>query len=682
MFKTVRFNIDTSTVITSHSKSLAKRFYRDKARSLPDRQGKPGVDMQLVAVKIENFRSIRAATLDSCGELNVLIGRNNSGKSNVLVALNRFFKFCTRGVAASTNLPYLRIDTEVFERNKDLPAAITATFALAEGERISLREGIARESPQMRNALEAIPGDALIECKLVFRQSPRGIAYIGRIAFLSDDGAVEGRQIFKMPYEAASEIATRSQRVQSLKADSEGLSRTIFIDPDEWRMLKDRNYRTPGSSPLRYLKRIEVSPDVMATADRLLNNSDSMEEFNTALRELSASLGEQSSRLAAEENKIGIQTFAGESKSVPGYVDAFMAMVSSCKVHYLTETRKPIGESEARRILNLKTSRGQDEILKRIQALVSDLLGVKIDAFTGDSPSQSTRKDAGPAAEIDIDDFLIQVNGSGIREALRIILDYEFEQPKILLIEEPEVHLHPALEFAMLQYLKRIGGTCQVFLSTHSTNFLDTPEFENVYLVTREDATAVQLLHVEEAEEAIPHELGLRLSSIFMYERLVFVEGSTDERILRTLAATAGINFGQRSIGFITMGGARNFGYYANSEMISFLAKRRVQIHFLLDRDERTEEEIDRLRKLLGEHGQLWVLRRRELENYLLDAPTLIRFLQSRGVGDVSEEDIDRQIDEACNELLTVVVERAALFHAFRPLIPDRKAVIRSWSAW
>ncbi|MEU8385980.1 AAA family ATPase [Streptosporangium sp. NPDC048865] len=616
--------------------------------------------MQLAAIKIDNFRSIQSATLDACGELNVLIGRNNSGKSNVLIALDRFFRFCARKAIANDGLQYLRVDTEVFERNKNLPAAITATFKLTDDEDVVLRQGIADEAPQMRNALAAIPTGALIECELTFRQAPHRVAYISRIDFVTADGTAEGRKIFEMPLEAATEIAIRSRQIHRLKADSENLSHVPFMDSEEWRMLKERDLRdlrARGASPLRYLKRLEASPEVMNTVDRLFNNSNSMEEFNTALRELSASLGDQAFRLESEENKVGIQTFAGESKSVPGYVDAFISMISCCKIHYLTETRAPIGESEARRILNLKTSRGQDEILRRIQTLVSDLLGVKIDAFTGSTPPQSARQDTSPAAEIDVDKFLIQVNGSGIREALRIILDYEFEQPEILLIEEPEVHLHPALEFAMLQYLKRIGDTCQVFLSTHSTNFLDTPEFENVYLVTREESTSVQLLHVEEAEDAIPHELGLRLSSLFMYDRLVFVEGSTDERMLRTLAATAGINFGKKSIGFIAMRGARNFGYYANSEVISFLSKRRVQAHFLLDRDERTTEDIERLQDLLRDCGKLWVLQRRELENYLLDTPTLVRFLEGRGIGNVSAETIDKQIDEACDNLQSIKAE-------------------------
>jgi AAA ATPase domain len=129
-------------------------------------------------------------------------------------------------------------------------------------------------------------------------------------------------------------------------------------------------------------------------------------------------------------------------------------------------------------LLDLKVRRGGPEKLREIQTTVDTLLGVEIDAFRSE---RRTSRDE-PEAELDVDRFLVQVNGAGVREALRLILDYEFERPNILLVEEPEIHLHPALELGMMRYLKTIGRECQIFVTTHSTNFLDTAEMRNVYL--------------------------------------------------------------------------------------------------------------------------------------------------------------------------------------------------------
>ena len=79
----------------------------------------------------------------------------------------------------------------------------------------------------------------------------------------------------------------------------------------------------------------------------------------------------------------------------------------------------------------------------------------------------------------------------------------------------------------------------------------------NVYLASRDNSTSIQLINVEEAEQSIPRELGIRLSALFMFDRLVFVEGSTDEDVIREWASILSINFAQASVGFIPMGGGK-----------------------------------------------------------------------------------------------------------------------------
>jgi hypothetical protein len=233
-------------------------------------------------------------------------------------------------------------------------------------------------------------------------------------------------------------------------------------------------------------------------------------------------------------------------------------------------------------------------------------------------------------AEMDVDDFLLEVNGAGIREALRLILDLEFQQPAILLVEEPEVHLHPALEIAMMRYLKQVSATCQVFVSTHSTNFLDAGDLRNVYLVSKERYTSVQLLDLEDAQSKIPKELGLRLSSLFMFDRLVFVEGPSDEGVIREHANKIDVNLAQRNVGFIRMGGVRNFTHYASEAILSFLAKRQVEMYFLLDHDEQDDNEVAAIKARLGDRATVHVLQKRELENYLLHPRALSAFIKTK----------------------------------------------------
>jgi Predicted ATP-dependent endonuclease of the OLD family len=315
-------------------------------------------------------------------------------------------------------------------------------------------------------------------------------------------------------------------------------------------------------------------------------------------------------------------------------------------------------------------SRGGPAVLRSLQDTVSALLGVQIDAFRSDTPRSET------AAEIDVDNFLVQANGAGIRESLRLILDYEFQRPTILLVEEPEIHLHPALETNMMRYLRSLSSQCQVFITTHSTNFLDTAAMSNVYLVSRTGSTQIQVLDADNAEAQLPRELGLRMSSLFLYDRVVFVEGRTDEGVIREWASILDINFGRANVGFVLMGGARNFAYYAAEQTLSFLAKRQVRSWFLLDRDDRADAEIKKLITSASGPATVRVLQKREIENYLLSLPALAKFiswkvkLAGADRSEVTEQDVQKAIETAVEQLKETVLCKRVFKSAWSPIFP------------
>jgi AAA domain, putative AbiEii toxin, Type IV TA system len=283
---------------------------------------------------------------------------------------------------------------------------------------------------------------------------------------------------------------------------------------------------------------------------------------------------------------------------------------------HLKETRAPIGRDEAEALLTLKITRGGPEQLSKVQRTVKSLLGVEVDAFQ----PEGTRRGPGRPAEMDIDRFLVDANGAGVREALRLILDLELKRPSLVLIEEPEVHLHPGLEHAVYSYLRDKSQHVQMFVTTHSTSFVDSVSFQNIYLVSRDDTqrTVCQALDAGDGALKIPAELGLRLSTVFMYDRLVFVEGSSDEAVLREIAKTLDLDLAKANVGFVQMGGVRNFAHFAAQATLELLTRRNIRMWFVTDRDERDDEDVRQMLQCLGGAAVLKVLDRRELENYLL----------------------------------------------------------------
>ena len=331
------------------------------------------------------------------------------------------------------------------------------------------------------------------------------------------------------------------------------------------------------------------------------------------------------------------------------------------KVLYQSERREPIGPADAQRLLSLRVRKGGDKLFRAFQASVAALIGVEVDAFEEETVSPSPRRgQVGRQAKLDVDNFLVQANGSGIKEALRLILNIELDEPDVMLIEEPEIHLHPALETSVMRYLKRRSETSQVFLTTHSTNFIDSGEYSAIHFVRKNPSTTSVLLTAEQAGDILPQELGLRPSSLFMFEKLVFVEGQSDEDVLREWAATLQCNLSQASVGFITLGGSRNIRHFAARKTTEFLSRRGVEMWFVLDRDESGKEDVAKLQQTLGSNCKIKVLGVREIENYLLQPNALQRYITKRLAQDndtdltatnLTVDAITKVIDECAEEL-------------------------------
>ncbi len=278
---------------------------------------------------------------------------------------------------------------------------------------------------------------------------------------------------------------------------------------------------------------------------------------------------------------------------------------------------------------------------------------------------------------MDVDDFLVEANGAGIREALRVILDIELKQPQLVLIEEPEVHLHPGLSRVIARYLRKKASDVQLFITTHSTDFVDSVSFKNVYLVSRNKGgkTACELVGGDEVIARIPAELGLRLSTLFMFDRLVFVEGASDEAVLRELARQLDIDLARCNLGFVHMGGVRNFAHFAAEATLDVFTRRRIGLWFVADRDERDDAEVVRMMDRLGGRARLVVLRRRELENYLLDEAAIAEFvkekqrlanLQSSRVDVESVRQVpQKEVDGLKEEVIRLRLERKMLGPVF-----------------
>jgi predicted ATP-dependent endonuclease of OLD family len=637
--------------------------------------------MELESVQIKRYRSIDECELTGCADFNVLIGKNNSGKSNIMSAIWLFFQAIRGGQVATVEAP-VRDSVDFFENKTAQPMEITLTLGLSLAERDALIQDIVAEAPHVKAAVEGI--DPKLQLIVTFSATSRA-TFVSRVSLRpaptsGPTGGGADRVVLGVSVDAGVELRQNLLQARQKSGQAETLRRfTSQFDLDDWNRYRSAAEDARGRFQLPYMIRRyseDTAPEITQIIDSAIRESSSYESSIKSLANIATTAESEAEALRGQKLKNTVSTFAGEEGAVPNYVRNLLRRIGDIPVLNLTERRKPIGKEEANRLLSLKVTRGGPEVLRQIQETISALLGVKVDAF-----QSSASRGTGQVAEMDVDNFLVELNGSGVREALRLILDVEFERPKILLVEEPEIHLHPALEISMMRYLKRVASGCQVFITTHSTNFLDQTDLRNVYMVSKDRSTQVRLLHSEEVHAQVPKALGTRMSSLFMYDRLLFVEGPSDEEILREWATLLGVNFGLSNTGFLHMGGARNFAYFAVESTLSFLSRRQVKMWFLLDRDERSDEDVEKLRRLAGESAQVNVLECREIENHLVSPRPIVEFIKLKrklagsadNGGSLTEANVLTIIERHVEALKNDVIERRVTAALCRPLVPPRQ---------
>ena len=192
-------------------------------------------------------------------------------------------------------------------------------------------------------------------------------------------------------------------------------------------------------------------------------------------------------------------------------------------------------------------------------------------------------------------------------------------QNAIIVIDEPELHLHPELSRMLIRNMKSIRDGNQIWVATHNSEIIDEAGRDKVVYVARDLETRKAKFIAGDKEQEV---LG-QLKNMFGFSgyigvarNLVFLEGdnsSQDRKFYSALLPGEHSNFK-----LVPSNSSENLNRI-NGAILSIMESNLgwMNFHLIRDRDYLTDEMVEKYRGHAS--GKIFVLEKHELENYLID---------------------------------------------------------------
>ena len=262
--------------------------------------------------------------------------------------------------------------------------------------------------------------------------------------------------------------------------------------------------------------------------------------------------------------------------------------------------------------------------------------------------------------------FDLFMSGSGFQQFVYLFGFVLLRNPDMILLDEPDVHLHGILQGTLVEELKRLvqNEQKQILCATHSRDFISRLEPSSVISLCDGEARRLNVdIELYDVLNLLGSFDNIQLTQLQRYRKLLIVEDESDWDFLRI--------FGKKTLGEIVwqlierqiaVWYAKGNPYKQSSfstlkaqlsQMLQLRSGQSLQLFVLCDRDYYPDRE-----ELLGElnavdpNVQYHVWEKNEIENYLLVLAALCRLVSNPDTPLLSlskemEQTISRLINES-----------------------------------
>ena len=246
-------------------------------------------------------------------------------------------------------------------------------------------------------------------------------------------------------------------------------------------------------------------------------------------------------------------------------------------------------------------------------------------------------------------------SGTGVGQVLAMIyVVVNADHPQCILIDEPQSFLHPGAVRALLDIF-RIHDQHQYILSTHSPAILSTTSASIIRVINQNNVSKIDPISPSKNQEIrlVLEDIGAKLSDVFGAEKILWVEGATEELCFRLIIE----KLQKEPIWGTEILGVRNTGelegkhaegaYDIYDKLSKGMGVIPPAVGFIFDREGRSEtQRKDLVRK---SKGRVHFLQRRMFENYLLNSEVISKVInQIEGFNDhpISSKDVEAWIQK------------------------------------